>query len=88
MTIIVTGIVTSIVTSSVGFIVGWVLACIKIKKSAINTVRTTINDYIYRCDIGGYEHQFKFDNIFKEHLFVNGVYKGCQKVVQLVEDKD
>ena len=57
-------------------------------KSAINTVRTIINDYIYRCDIGGYEHQFKFDNIFKEHLFVNGVYKGCQKVVQLVEDKD
>ena len=57
-------------------------------KSAINTVRTIINDYIYRCDIDGYEHQFKFDNIFKEHLFVNGVYKGYQKVVQLVEDKD
>ena len=57
-------------------------------KSAINTVRIIINDYIYRCDIDGYEHQFKFDNIFKEHLFVNGVYKGCQKVVQLVEDKD
>ena len=70
----------------VGFIIGWCIACAKIKKSAINMIHKIINDYIYRCDIDGCEYQFKFDEIFDEHLFVNGVDKGWQKIVQLTLD--
>lgn len=80
---------TSIVIISsivLGFLIGWCIACIKIKKSAVNLVHKIIKNYIYRCDIDGCEYQFKFDELVDEHLFVNGVDKGWHKIVQLTLD--
>lgn len=78
--------IITITSLTVGILIGWCIACIKIKKSAVNMIHKLIKNYIYRCDIDGVEHQFKFDEIFNEHLFDNNVDKGWNRIIQLVED--